>query len=120
MYPNALDRPNHGTFTLNSLTLSQTLFTANIPKNYVAPFSVTVSAGPGTTGTNVHLRYVAADQPFQTLPTGIQVTLPLATTIASGTSHQFAIQFAGNSSAATWVSLYLGFSATKLGLNRSA
>jgi fibronectin type 3 domain-containing protein len=115
VYPASLDRPNQGSFVLHSLTLGQTAFNANIPKNYVAPFQISVTAGPATSATGVSLRYVAADQPSNQLTPGIVVQLPAAQDITAGQSRNFALSFAGQTSAPASGQIVLGLVSNETG-----
>jgi len=101
VHPAILERPVQGQFVINSVVVSPTLYKLNTLRNYPYTFKLHTTAGTGTTATNVHAVYLAADQVGGSLPTGVTVSLGAPLTLASAQSGDLAVTVAGDNSAAT-------------------
>jgi RHS repeat-associated protein len=86
LHPDQLIRPIQGQFTIGRVIASPALVDLHMPRDYDQGIPITLTAGSGTTATNVRLLFEAADQPGGTLPAGIQLSLPPPVTLASGQS----------------------------------
>jgi len=76
IHPDILARPGQGQFTLNRVVVKPTTLRLNLPKNYEQTFDVIkATTGEGTTATNLHLVYEAAEQTSGVYPDGITLTL---------------------------------------------
>src|SRR5699024_3416496 len=62
VHPEILDRPVQGSFTIERLAMSPTGFNLALPYDTARDLSVEVTAGPGTTASNVRMAYLAEDQ----------------------------------------------------------
>ncbi len=100
VHPERLDRPEHGHFTIRSLSITPTAFDLTIPKNYVQTLETTVRAGDATSASNVRLEYRAEDQPGGVLPVGITVQLPAAVDLAPNQTATLHPRFHADNSAA--------------------
>ena len=75
VHPDILDRPDQGQFVINQVVVTPTRITLNSPRNYAQIINLGLTAGDGTTATNVRAVYTAADQPSGSLPPGVNVSL---------------------------------------------
>ena len=75
VHPDLNDSVVQQTFVIRRLLVSPSSFTVRAPYSVVQPVPLTVSTGPGTTVTNLHLEYRAQDQPDGAFPQGIAVGL---------------------------------------------
>ncbi|MFN2186397.1 MAG: hypothetical protein ACK2UU_20640, partial [Anaerolineae bacterium] len=76
IHPDILARPGQGQFTINKVVVKPTTLRLNLPKNYEQTFDVIqAGSGEGTTASNLHLVYEAADQTSGVYPHGITLTL---------------------------------------------
>lgn len=76
VHPDLLDRPVHGTFTINRVTINPATINLSIPKNYEKTIPIKVNTGDGTEVNNIELIYVENDQPEGVFPQGVHLTLP--------------------------------------------
>jgi hypothetical protein len=75
VHPDLRDRPVHGTFVIERVSIRPSGFNLELPKNYPKTSKIFVTAGEGTQLTNPRLIYLAADQPGGLFPQGVHVTL---------------------------------------------
>lgn len=75
VHPEILDRPDQGQFVINQVVVSPTQITLNTPRNYAQQINIALTAGDGTTATNVRAVYDAQYQPTGSLPQGVKVIL---------------------------------------------
>lgn len=115
VYPGTLDRPNHGNFTLNGINLQTTTYNISVPRNYVQPFSLTVSAGQATNLTGVKLEYLAVDQLSSSFLPGINLVTPAAANLNAGQSLTIPLQFAADNLAYTSGQLKLRLTTNETG-----
>jgi hypothetical protein len=74
VHPDLTDRPVHGQFTINRVSISPTTINVNIPKNYEQTVNISVNCGEGTEVNNLRLVYDEADQTHGVFPEGIHLT----------------------------------------------
>ena len=99
VHPEATDRPEQKSFTINRITVGPSPFKLDIPKNY--PFTVPfkAKAGPGSAATNLKLTLNAASQATGQLPGGINVTLPAPVNVGNNQSVDLPVVFTANNEA---------------------
>ena len=66
VHPDLVERPVQGTFTISRLSVSPTAINLTLLRNYQQTLPLRVTAGAGTTASNVRLLYEAAEQPLGT------------------------------------------------------
>ncbi len=74
VHPDLTDRPVHGRFTINRISISPSTGSLNIPRNYEKTITVAVTAGEGTDVTDLQFVFDPEDQTGGVLPGGIHVT----------------------------------------------
>ncbi len=62
VHPDIVDRPDHGQFTVGRVQVKPTTIDLRMPRNYSQAIVLDVLTGEGTTATNLHVEYNAADQ----------------------------------------------------------
>lgn len=75
VHPDITDRPEQRSFTINRVTVSPALSKLNLPKNYPFTIPFKVTAGSGTSATNLRLTLDAVNQPTGQIPVGVAVEL---------------------------------------------
>lgn len=75
VHPDITDRPEQRSFTINRVTVSPALSKLNLPKNYPFTIPFKVTAGAGTSATNLRLTLDAVNQPTGQIPVGVAVEL---------------------------------------------
>jgi hypothetical protein len=101
VHPAILERPVQGQFVINSVAVGPTTYKLNTLRNYPYTFKLHTTAGTGTTATNVHAVYIAADQASGSLPTGVTVDTGTPLNLASAQSGDLSITVTGDNSAAS-------------------
>ena len=103
VHPDVNDRPVQGQFVIERLTVAPRTINLSIPKNYEKTIPIGVTAGSGAALSNLHLRYVADDQPAGVLPAGIHVTAaPPVAALAEGQTAKLNVTlWADNTAPAT-------------------
>jgi uncharacterized delta-60 repeat protein len=86
VHPDRLDRPEHGSFTIESVAVTPTAFELRIPKNYRQLLSLRATAGDATHASNLRVEYRPEDQLSGALPEGMTVELPSAIDLSAGQS----------------------------------
>jgi fibronectin type 3 domain-containing protein len=99
VHPDRLDRPEHGSFTIESVTITPTQFELRIPKNYRQTLALRATAGDATVANNVRVEYRAEDQVSGELPHGVMVELPAAVNLGSGQSAVLNVNVTADNSA---------------------
>ncbi len=100
--PQITDRTVQQTFTIQQIGVSPATINLSAPRNYAQTVNFTAKAGPGTTATNIHFTYVAADQPGGQFPTGITVdTSHSVESLAQNASATLPISITGDSTVTT-------------------
>ncbi|MCP4689684.1 MAG: hypothetical protein GY859_16645, partial [Desulfobacterales bacterium] len=74
VHPDLLDRPIHGQFVINRLSVSPTAINLNMPRSYTKTIDIRAAAGAGTVLNNIRLVYAAEDQTNGVFPSGIHLT----------------------------------------------
>lgn len=107
VHPDATDRPEQKSFTIDRVTVGPTPFKLDLPKNlpYAIPF--TAKAGPGSSASNLKLTFDAASQPTGELPDGISVQLPAPVSLSSKQSVKLPVVFTATEEALLSGSLIL-------------
>lgn len=107
VHPDATDRPEQKSFTINRVTVGPTPFKLDLPKNlpYAIPF--TAKAGPGSSASHLKLTFDAASQPTGVLPAGISVQLPAPVSLSSKQSVDLPVVFTATDEALLSGSLIL-------------
>lgn len=116
VHPDIVERPVQGQFVINSVVVSPTLYNLNNLRNYPYTFNLHVTAGQGTTATNVRAVYDAASQTSGSLPAGITVNTGVPITLASAQAGDLAITITGDNSSASTGSLILKVFADEKGI----
>jgi len=74
VHPDLLDRPVHGQFVINRVSVTPATLNLSIPTNYEKTVNIRVSTGEGTAVNNLSLVYEAADQPGGVFPEGVHLS----------------------------------------------
>ncbi|PUB87479.1 MAG: hypothetical protein DBP00_09010 [gamma proteobacterium symbiont of Ctena orbiculata] len=100
VYPGSLVRPGQGSFTLNRVSVSPVNLRLYLAKNYSQTFDVIQAAtGQGTSATNLHLVYDAADQPTGQFPAGVTLTPAAPVNLLEEQRSPLAFNIEGDNSA---------------------
>lgn len=100
VYPGSLARPGQSSFTLNRVSVSPVNLRLYLAKNYRQTFDmIQAAAGQGTTATNLHLVYDAADQPTGQFPAGVTLTPAAPINLQSEQRSPLAFTIEGDNSA---------------------
>ena len=99
VHPEILDRPDQGQFVINQVVVSPTQITLNTPRNYAQLINLSLTAGDGTTATNVRAVYDAQYQPTGNLPQGVKVILGNPLTLGSKQRVSLPITISADNSA---------------------
>ncbi|MEE4303271.1 MAG: Ig-like domain-containing protein, partial [Wenzhouxiangella sp.] len=108
VHPEILDRPVQGSFTIERLAMSPTGFNLALPYDTARDLSVEVTAGPGTTASNVRMAYLAEDQVDGVLIPEVSVdTGEAIDELSPGHSENLAVEIQAASGAPESGTLYL-------------
>jgi uncharacterized membrane protein YgcG len=107
VHPDLVERPNHGQFVVNRVTVTPVQITLRNPRNLVQPINLKATAGDGTAATNLRVVYEAQHQLLGTLPPGVTVTVGSPVDLASRQSKTLPIEISGDNSASDTGTLYL-------------
>jgi hypothetical protein len=75
VHPDLTDRPVHGQFVINRVTVTPASVNLSLPKNYEKTINIKVTTGEGTEINNLRLVYDEADQPEGVYPQGVHLTI---------------------------------------------
>jgi large repetitive protein len=103
VHPDLTDKPVHGQFTINRISVNPTTGNLNIPRNYEQTITVTVTAGVGTDVNDMQLVFDPADQAGGELPAGIHLTtgIPLPSLTGGNSAKLSFTVWADNNASAT-------------------
>ena len=76
VHPDLLERPAQGQFTIGRVIANPNAVNLRMPVGHDQAIPIQLTAGAGTTATDVRLVFEAADQPLGALPEGIALILP--------------------------------------------
>lgn len=99
IHPQRLDRPDHGHFVVEGVTVSPTQLEVSIPRNFTQDIDLKVTTGVGTTLQNVHLKLVKAENASGQdvpLPEGVSWNDYTIAQVASGVTGYLKLQINGN------------------------
>lgn len=82
VHPDITDRPEQRNFTINRVSVAPALSKLNMPKNYPFTIPFRVTAGAGTSATNVRLTLDPVSQPTGQIPSGVSVTMAAPVSVA--------------------------------------
>ena len=99
IHPDIVDRPEQGQFNISRVLVSPAQANFHVPRNYEATGDFAITAGDGSSATNLRLEYLATDQAGGVLPTGIQVALPAAINLSANQSSNVNVLFSGDDTA---------------------
>lgn len=100
IHPEMTDRPNHGSFIVESGTLDETDFSFKIPRNYEQEILLKINAGYYTTLRNVRLVQVpSGSQTVAEIPVGVSVNYTPIASISPNTNKEILLKLAGDNSA---------------------
>jgi hypothetical protein len=74
VHPDRTDKPVHGQFVINRVSVTPSTVNLNMPKNYSKTVSIRVDTGEGTAVNNLRLEYNREDQPGGEYPQGVHLT----------------------------------------------
>lgn len=83
VHPDITDRPEQQSFTINRVTVAPALSNLNLPKNYPFTIPFRVTAGVGTSASNLRLVLDAVNQPTGQIPEGVSVAMAAPVSVAS-------------------------------------
>jgi len=115
VHPDVLDRPVQGQFVIMSIGVSPGTYNLSTLRSYPYTFNISTSTGPGTTASNVHVVYEAANQPGGSLPAGVTVSTGAPITVGPSQWGNSAITINGDNTAAASGSLVLKVMADEMG-----
>ena len=75
VHPDRTDKPVHGQFVINRVSVTPSAINLNVPKNYSKTVSIRVDTGEGTAVNNLRLEYNREDQPTGEYPQGVHLTV---------------------------------------------
>ncbi|MFZ0725147.1 MAG: fibronectin type III domain-containing protein, partial [Desulfobacterales bacterium] len=75
VHPDLTDKPVMGQFVITRVGVSPTTINLNQPRNYAKTVGIKVTTGEATAASNLHLEYLAVDQPGGSHPDGVHLTL---------------------------------------------
>lgn len=78
VHPDITDKPEQKSFTIQRLSASPTVFKLTVPRNYSYSVPVTVTAGLGSSASNVRL---VLDESVHSKPDGVTLELPAPVTL---------------------------------------
>ncbi|MEX1347818.1 MAG: right-handed parallel beta-helix repeat-containing protein, partial [Desulfobacterales bacterium] len=84
VHPDRTDKPVHGQFVINRVSVTPTAINLNVPKNYSKTVSIRVDTGEGTAVNNLRLEYNREDQPTEEYPPGVHLTTGAANAYLDG------------------------------------
>ncbi len=96
VHPDLTDRPVHGQFVINRVSIRPKTINLSIPVNYEQTVDIQVNCGDGTEANNLRLVYEEDDQPQGVFPEGVHITLgaPILF-LGSGTVGDAEVQYLG-------------------------
>jgi RHS repeat-associated protein len=108
VHPDLTDRPVHGQFVINRVSIRPKTINLSIPVNYEQTVDIQVDCGDGTEANNLRLVYEEDDQPHGVFPEGVHITLsaPIAF-LGSGQSGTLSFGIWADNTAAQTGSLVL-------------
>lgn len=107
LHPDMTDRPVHGQFVINRVTVTPDIANVSMPRNYAARIDARAQAGAGTQASNLRLVYDAQYQPAGVAPAGLQVSLPAPVNLSAGQSLALPVLVTGDNTAAPSGSLVI-------------
>ena len=118
VHPDLSDRMAQSTFVIERVLASPSQFGIRVPHYYVQNVPLTLTPGPGTVATNVHVEFRAQDQPGGALPAGVSVGLgnPIPV-LGSSRSATINLTFSGTPSAPRTGDLVLFVTSDDAGTN---
>ena len=84
VHPDRTDKPVHGQFVINRVSVTPSAINLNVPKNYSKTVSIRVDTGEGTAVNNLRLEYNREDQPSGEYPQGVHLTAGAAKAYLGG------------------------------------
>jgi RHS repeat-associated protein len=75
VHPDRTDKPVHGQFVINRVSVTPSTINLNLPKNYSKTVSIRVDTGEGTAVNNLRMEYNREDQPGGEFPRGVHLTV---------------------------------------------
>ena len=84
VHPDRTDKPVHGQFVINRVSVTPTAINLQVPKNYSKTVSIRVDTGEGTAVNNLRLEYNREDQPGGEYPQGVHLTVGAAQAYLDG------------------------------------
>ncbi len=74
VHPDRTDKPVHGQFVINRVSVTPSAVNLNVPRNYSKTVSIRVGTGEGTAVNNLRLEYNREDQPTGEYPQGVHLS----------------------------------------------
>ena len=116
VHPAILDRPVQGSFTIERLAMSPTGYTLTLPYDTPRSIPVEITAGPGTSASNVRMAYLAEDQAGGALIPDLTVdTTDSISQLLPGQSDTLSIEIQAATGAPESGTLYLRLTSDEAG-----